>query len=102
MNPRLRSILIGIGLLTLAIVAIVLIPRGLSLYYQSRGGQHIDYVLRKPAPEQRDAILACIGRTLDASADLMAGDMDRATLKIHAGPQRPKPPRPQDTPGDPA
>ena len=46
MNPRLRSILIGIGLLTLVIIAIVLIPRGLSLYYQSRGGQHIDYVMR--------------------------------------------------------
>ena len=46
MNPRLRSILIGIGLLTLVIIAIVLIPRGLSIYYQSRGGQHIDYVMR--------------------------------------------------------
>ena len=46
MNPRLRSILIVIGLLTVVIVAIILIPRGLSLYYQSRGGQHIEYVLR--------------------------------------------------------
>ena len=46
MNPRLRSILIGIGLLTLVIVAIVLVPRGLSIYYQSRGGQHIEYVMR--------------------------------------------------------
>ncbi|MGB5844247.1 MAG: tetratricopeptide repeat protein, partial [Anaerolineales bacterium] len=46
MNPRLRSILIVIGLLTVIIVAIILIPRGLSLYYQSRGGQQIEYVLR--------------------------------------------------------
>ena len=46
MNPRLRSILIVIGLLTVVIVAIILIPRGLSLYYQSRGGQQIEYVLR--------------------------------------------------------
>lgn len=46
MNPKLRSILVAIGILTIAILAIVLIPRGLSLYYQSRGGQHIDYVLR--------------------------------------------------------
>ena len=46
MNPRLRSILIVIGLLTVIIVAIILIPRGLSLYYQSRGGQQVEYVLR--------------------------------------------------------
>ena len=67
MNPRLRSILIGIGLLTLAIMAIVLIPRGLSVYYQSRGGQHIDYVMRsvegiqelvcKPLPESNQAAI---------------------------------------------
>jgi PTH1 family peptidyl-tRNA hydrolase len=61
----------------------------------------VDYVLRKPAPEQREAIEACIARTLDASAELMAGEMERATMKIHAGPQRPKPPRPPAEPGDP-
>lgn len=54
----------------------------------------VDYVLRKPAPDHRDAIEACISRTLEASALLLAGDMARATMKIHAGPQRPKPPRP--------
>ena len=55
----------------------------------------VDYVLRKPAPEHREAIEACITRTLEARADLMAGEMDRATAKIHAGQQRPKPPRPE-------
>jgi len=54
----------------------------------------VDYVLRKPAPEQREAIEACITRTLEASADLLAGEMERATMKIHAGPPRPKPPKP--------
>jgi peptidyl-tRNA hydrolase, PTH1 family len=54
----------------------------------------VDYVLRKPAPEHREAIEACITRTLEARADLLAGEMERATAKIHAGPQRPKPPRP--------
>lgn len=54
----------------------------------------VDYVLRKPAPEHREAIEACINRTLEASALLLDGDMERATMKIHAGPQRPKPPRP--------
>jgi PTH1 family peptidyl-tRNA hydrolase len=54
----------------------------------------VDYVLRKPAPEQRETLQACIERTLAASAELIAGDMERATMKIHAGPPRPKPPRP--------
>lgn len=58
----------------------------------------VDYVLRKPAPEHREAIEACITRTLEARAELMAGDMERATMKIHAGPQRPKPPRPATLP----
>ena len=58
----------------------------------------VDYVLRKPAPEHREAIEATIARTLDASGDLMAGDMARATMKIHAGPQRPKPPKPTPAP----
>lgn len=54
----------------------------------------VDYVLRKPAPEQREALMACITRTLAASDALLAGDMPRATAAIHAGVQRPKPPRP--------
>jgi PTH1 family peptidyl-tRNA hydrolase len=54
----------------------------------------VDYVLRKPAPEHREAILATISRTLEARDDLLAGEMERATMKVHAGPQRPKPPRP--------
>lgn len=53
----------------------------------------IDYVLRKPSPEQREAILASIERTLAASPELIAGEMERATMKIHAGPPRPRPPR---------
>ena len=53
----------------------------------------IDYVLRKPSPEQREAILASIERTLAASPELIAGEMERATMKIHAGPPRTRPPR---------
>ncbi len=53
----------------------------------------VDYVLRKPAPNERDLIQACITRTLEASPELLAGDMPRATMKVHAGSQRPKPPR---------
>jgi peptidyl-tRNA hydrolase, PTH1 family len=58
----------------------------------------VDYVLRKPAPEHREAIEATIVRTLEAQGDLMAGEMERATMKIHAGPQRPKPLRPPKPP----
>jgi peptidyl-tRNA hydrolase, PTH1 family len=53
-----------------------------------------DYVLRKPSPEHREAIVQCIARSLEASDLLLDGAMERATMKIHAGPQRPKPPRP--------
>ena len=51
----------------------------------------IHYVLKKPAPEQRDAIEQCIARTLDTLDLLLAGEMDRATMRLHAKPPRPKP-----------
>ncbi|HET9645077.1 MAG TPA: aminoacyl-tRNA hydrolase [Burkholderiaceae bacterium] len=54
----------------------------------------VNYVLRKPAPEQRDAIEACIARSLQALDLLLDGDMERAMMKIHAKPPRPKPQRP--------
>jgi PTH1 family peptidyl-tRNA hydrolase len=53
----------------------------------------VDWVLRRPEAAQRDAILSCIARTLDALPLLLDGEMDRATMKIHAKPPRPKPPR---------
>jgi PTH1 family peptidyl-tRNA hydrolase len=52
----------------------------------------IDYVLRKPAPEQREAIHQSIAQSLDVIDLLLAGDMERAMMKIHAKPPRPKPP----------
>src|SRR5687767_6387821 len=54
----------------------------------------IDYVLKKPAPEQREAIEQCIARSLDALDLLLGGEMERAMMKVHAKPPRPKPPRP--------
>lgn len=54
------------------------------------------WVLRKPAPEQRDAIEETIARTLKAAPLLASGDTQRATALIHtAKPPRPKPPRPE-------
>ncbi|WP_353090484.1 aminoacyl-tRNA hydrolase [Methylibium sp.] len=54
-----------------------------------------DYVLGKPMREHREAIEACIVRSLTAVDALLAGDMSKATLRLHTSkPPRPKPPRP--------
>jgi PTH1 family peptidyl-tRNA hydrolase len=54
-----------------------------------------NWVLKKPAPEQRELIEASINHSLRAYPALLAGDMDKATLQIHTTkPPRSKPPRP--------
>jgi PTH1 family peptidyl-tRNA hydrolase len=58
----------------------------------------VDYVLRKPAPDQREAIVKSIEQSLPAAELFMQGAMDKALAKIHAGPQRPKPPKPPKPP----
>jgi len=55
------------------------------------------YVLRKPPAGERDAIEKTIAETLAALDLLLAGELEAATMKIHAKPQRPKPPRPVGT-----
>jgi len=52
----------------------------------------VDYVLRRPPAAERDALDVGIERALDALDLLLAGDMERALLKVHARPPRPKPP----------
>jgi PTH1 family peptidyl-tRNA hydrolase len=51
----------------------------------------IDYVLKKPSKEHREAIDGCTLRTLDALDLLLAGEMERAMMKVHVKPPRPKP-----------
>ena len=58
----------------------------------------VNYVLKKPAPDQRDAIATATVQSLQASDLLMAGEMDKALAAIHAQPPRPKPPRPPALP----
>ena len=59
----------------------------------------INWVLKKPLAEQREAIDACIDRALHSAPALMAGEMEKAMLLIHTTkPPRPKPPRPDDSP----
>jgi peptidyl-tRNA hydrolase, PTH1 family len=55
----------------------------------------VNYVLRKPLAEHRKAIDEAIDRSLESLDLLLACDMERAMMKVHASkPPRPKPPRP--------
>jgi peptidyl-tRNA hydrolase, PTH1 family len=54
----------------------------------------VDYVLRKPPADQREAIHKAIADSMGALDLLLAGEMDKALMKLHAKPPRPKPPRP--------
>jgi len=53
----------------------------------------VNYVLRKPMSEQRLAIDQAIVQGMSALDLLIEGDMERAMMKVHAKPPRPKPPR---------
>jgi PTH1 family peptidyl-tRNA hydrolase len=60
----------------------------------------VNWVLKRPSPDHREAITKSIEQSLQATDLLLAGEMDRALQAIHAQPPRPKPPRPAPTPGD--
>ena len=59
-------------------------------------GEVAAYVLRKPPAAERQLIEANVDESLKALDLLLAGQMDKAMMKIHAKPPRPKPPRPAD------
>jgi peptidyl-tRNA hydrolase, PTH1 family len=53
-----------------------------------------NYVLKKPSPEHRAGIEQAIERALESLELVLAGDMTRAMMKLHADkPERSKPPR---------
>lgn len=54
----------------------------------------VNYVLRKPSAEHREAIDKSIDESLKALDLILAGEMERAMMKVHAKPPRPKPPKP--------
>lgn len=57
-----------------------------------------NWVLKKPAPDQREALQQSIDRALKALPDLLADRMDKATAAMHTTkPPRPKPPKPAVT-----
>jgi PTH1 family peptidyl-tRNA hydrolase len=54
----------------------------------------VNWVLKKPPLDQRIAIDQALDRCTQAVADLAAGQMDQAMVRIHTSkPPRPKPPR---------
>ena len=57
----------------------------------------VNYVLRKPAPTDREAIEKSIDQSLAALDLILAGEMERAMMTVHA-----KPPRPKPAPTDPS
>ena len=59
----------------------------------------VNWVLKKPSQEHREAIEECIERSLKSVPALLAGEMEKAMLLIHTSkPPRPKPPRPEAAP----
>jgi PTH1 family peptidyl-tRNA hydrolase len=54
----------------------------------------IDYVLRRPPAEQRELIEQTITRAIDVLDLLLDADMERAMMKVHSKPPRPKAPQP--------
>jgi PTH1 family peptidyl-tRNA hydrolase len=57
-----------------------------------------DYVLRKPPASEREAIERSIEESLKHLDLMLGGAMQQAVMKLHAKPERPKPPRPATPP----
>ena len=62
----------------------------LGIGHPGNRGEVADYVLRRPPLAERLAVDDCITKSLAAVDLLLAGDMARALMKIHAKPPRPK------------
>ncbi|MBX9611001.1 MAG: aminoacyl-tRNA hydrolase [Burkholderiales bacterium] len=59
----------------------------------------VNWVLKKPSPDDRNAIEDCVQRTLKAVPHLIDGEMEKAMQIAHTHkPPRPKPPRPEEAP----
>jgi len=57
--------------------------------------QVLHWVLKRPSQEHLRAIEDCMDRSIKALPELLAGDMEKATMLIHTTkPPRPKPPKP--------
>lgn len=73
----------------------------LGIGHPGQKSEVIHWVLKKPAPDQREGIERAISRSLEAADALRDGAMDQATARIHTSkPPRPKPPRPAPKPSE--
>ncbi len=52
-----------------------------------------NYVLRRPPIAERQLVEDCIQKSMDAVPLMLNGQLDKAMMKIHAKPPRPKPPK---------
>ena len=59
----------------------------------------VNYVLRRPPLAEHEEIDKSIEQAISALPMMWEGDMDRALMKVHARPPRPKPPRPEPDSG---
>jgi PTH1 family peptidyl-tRNA hydrolase len=53
-----------------------------------------NYVLRRPPIAERQLVEDCIAKSMEAVPQMLNGQLDKAMMKIHAKPPRPKPPKP--------
>jgi PTH1 family peptidyl-tRNA hydrolase len=58
----------------------------------------VDYVLRKPPLAEREGVDKAIEQSLGALDLMLAGEMEKATMKVHAKPPRAKPEKPPQPP----
>lgn len=61
-------------------------------------GAVADYVLGKPAQEERASIDEAIGRALEVMPQMIAGEMQAAMLKLHTDPKPKAPPKAEPRP----
>jgi peptidyl-tRNA hydrolase, PTH1 family len=55
----------------------------------------VNYVLRRAPAAEQELLHKAVDTSLEALGLLLEGDMERAMMKVHAKPPRPKPPRKQ-------
>ena len=59
------------------------------------GAEGADYVLQKPAAEDKAAIDQAIDRALQVLPEMLTGDMQAAIQKLHSGEPKPDSPKPE-------
>jgi PTH1 family peptidyl-tRNA hydrolase len=73
----------------------------LGIGHPGHKGEVAAYVLGRPPASERLSIDLNVDDSLKSLDLLLAGEMDKAMMKIHAKPPRPKPPRPEPLPASP-